>query len=194
MSRKTSSSIVLMSVAMLGALSLTGCGQARSAREIMGLESRAPDAFSVSPHAALEVPSDLTTLPKPQLGAPRPQETTAQQQAKEALLSDGRVAQSSETMSAAEQALLMQAGAPEADTADIRNDVEKEAAEDAQSHKHPLSWLAFWRKDQGPGVVVDAQAEAERLAKARAAGESPVATATPVISTSGQMNAPKEIK
>lgn len=62
-------------------LSLGACGTSES----LGLgKKKAPDEFQVITRAPLEVPYGLT-LPVPQPGAPRPQEVSAEEQAKEAI-------------------------------------------------------------------------------------------------------------
>ncbi len=67
-----------------------GCGN--SIKEKMGLKRTAPDEFQVVTRAPLEIPPELrdtgtvSNLPTPRPGAPRPQEISATQKAKAALL------------------------------------------------------------------------------------------------------------
>ena len=65
---------------------LPACGD--STARTLGLVRDAPDEFQVTTRAPLSLPPDMTTLPSPTPGSPRPQERTASQQA-EALLSPG---------------------------------------------------------------------------------------------------------
>ncbi len=53
---------------------LSGCsGVGNNAREVLGMDRRAPDAFSVSTHAPLQVPPNLNAaLPLPQPNIPIP--------------------------------------------------------------------------------------------------------------------------
>lgn len=174
-------------------LLMAGCGQASSARQVLGMEKKAPDAFSVSPHAPLEVPASLNvaSLPKPQPGLTRPQEKPISYQAQTAVLP--MPVPTAQTASAAEQALLANAGATQVPD-DIRLQVNAEAADDADVQSGPMDFLVFWKKNPEPGVVVNAKAEAERLAKAKAAGQPLTAGATPVKEDSGRLGVPKEIK
>lgn len=177
--------------AAAGILALAGCGDNGSARQMLGMERDAPDAFAVSTHAPLAVPANLDSqLPAPQPGAPRPQDVTAQSMAQQAVLSSNGTISAS-AASAGEQALLQQAGTADSN---VRAEVNREADEDADTQSGPLDWLVFWRSKPQPGVAVDAKAEAERLARARQAGQSATTGATPVIEDSGRLNVPKEIQ
>lgn len=189
---------------------LTGCGQAGSnARELLGMDHKAPDAFSISTHAPLEVPVNLdANLPVPQPGAARPQEITPQSRARTVLTGEalpavsGRPevtvsaldgAASPSAPSAAEQALLQQSGAAAVDP-NIRARVNAEAAEDVKAQHGPLDWLVFWRDKPRPGVAVDAEAEAARIKANQAGGRAATEGATPVIEDSGRLSVPEEIK
>lgn len=179
-------------VAVAGMLVLAGCGDNGSARQVLGLDRKAPDAFAVSTHAPLAVPGNLNSqLPPPQPGAPRPQDVTAQSMAQQAVLSSGASTAVSTTASAGEQALLQQAGPADRN---VRLEVNREAAEDADTQSGPLDWLVFWRDKPQPGVAVDAKAEAERLARNRQSGQPATEGATPVIEDSGRLSVPKEIQ
>ena len=65
---------------------LPACSDSTS--RTLGLVRDAPDEFQVTTRAPLSMPPDMTTLPSPSPGSPRPQERSARQQA-EALLSPG---------------------------------------------------------------------------------------------------------
>ncbi|HWT10744.1 MAG TPA: DUF3035 domain-containing protein, partial [Roseomonas sp.] len=65
---------------------LPACGDNTS--RALGLVRDAPDEFQVTTRAPLSMPPDMTTLPSPTPGSPRPQERSTRQQA-EALLSPG---------------------------------------------------------------------------------------------------------
>lgn len=171
-------------------LPLAGCG-GTTARQVLGMERRAPDAFSVSTHAPLEVPRDLSALPTPQPGMPRPQEASAQQQARAAVFLGNEPTEAPATASACEVALLSRAGQAEGN---IRTQVNKDAARDAASQKGPLDWMIFWRPKYQPGVVVDATAEAARLKTAREQGQTATATPTPAVEETGRLGAAGEVQ
>lgn len=193
MMRFVANSTVILAVGSL--MLLAACsGDNGSAREILGLDRKAPDAFAVSTHAPLEVPHNLDAqLPAPQPGLERPQEISVQAAAQSAVFNTPvqRGAAAGTAASAGEQALLQQAG--QADP-NVRLQVNREAAEDAAAQKGYLDWVAFWRDRPQPGVAVNAAAEAERLKNARAAGQGATSTPTPVIEDSGRLGVPKEIQ
>jgi hypothetical protein len=167
---------------------LAGCSS-NNARNLLGLERRAPDAYAVSTHAPLEIPNNLNNLPAPAPGVARPQEITAQQMARSA--TGMGAAQVAAAPSAAEQALLAKAGKADPN---VRMAVNAQAAEDADTQNGPLDWMLFWREKPPSGVVVDAKAEAERLKAAKAAGQSVTATPTKSIDETGRLGVAKEIQ
>ncbi len=174
---------------LLVALVLLSACSGSSARQIIGLDRRAPDAYAVTTQAPLEVPANLVNLPRPQPGAPRPQDVTAQQMARGALGAGTAVV--APAPSAAEQALLAKLGPTDPN---VRRAVTTEAEDDADTQSGPLDWMLFWRDKPEPGVVVDAAAEAARLKAAREQGQSVTATPTPVVEDSGRLSVPKEIQ
>jgi hypothetical protein len=198
MNRATNKALALL---VFPALALSGCGETGSARQLLGMERKPPDAFSVSSHAPLEVPANLDApLPKPQPGAARPQEASPASRARSVVLGQPLDSASSSSLpasatpaSAAEAALLSRTGADRADSS-IRATVNEEAAEDADTQGGPLDFLIFWRDKAQPGVAVDAKAEAERLRQNREAGKPATEGGTPVVEESGRLNAPEEIQ
>lgn len=173
---------------LIAVLAISGCA-GDSARQVIGLDRKSPDAFAVTTHAPLEVPANLNQLPSPQPGAPRPQELSAQQMAQGALFLGS--AAPATAPSAAEAALLNRVGPAEPN---VRVAVNQEAAEDADTQSGPLDWIVVWRDKPQPGVAVDAAAEAERLKQAQAQGQPPTATPTPVVEDSGRLGVPKAIQ
>ncbi len=160
---------------LLLCMAVSGCD---TIKEKVGLTRHAPDEFAVMQRAPLEMPSDFTTLPKPVLGAPRPQEVAAKDQAKQLILGGPVVAK--ETESAGEDALLKQVGAGQANT-NIRAQLDKEADETDNS-KVPVvkRWLGL-DKDEPKGKVVDPVAEAKRIQDAKKAGKPVTTGATPSL-------------
>lgn len=167
---------------------LAGCS-GNNARNLMGLDRRAPDAYAVTTHAPLEVPANLSSLLPPAPGVARPQDITPQQMARAA--AGVGAAQTAAAPSVAEQALLAKAGKADPN---VRLSVNAQAAEDADLQQGPLDWMLFWRDKPQPGVVVDAKAEAERLKAAKAAGQPVNVTPTKVIDDSGRLGVAKEIQ
>lgn len=147
-------------------------------------ERGGPDEFTVVRHAPLTLPPDYNLRP-PQPGVPRPQETTAQAQARSAVVGSqsglvfGSGLGAVDARSSGETALLQQAGAAEIDPA-IRATLNQETGVGGVDRGF-LDSLIFWRTPEPPGDVVDAAAEAERL-KANAEQGLPVtAGETPII-------------
>src|SRR5438477_12205230 len=73
--------LFLLTVASLCSITLlSGCGF----RQLVGLDKTGPDEFAVESRAPLTIPPDFELRP-PSPGAPRPQETAPNQQAKQAI-------------------------------------------------------------------------------------------------------------
>ncbi len=111
-------------VAVVAALSLTGCSEARRA---LGYDKAPPDEFAVVARAPLSQPPDFNLRP-PMPGAPRPQEGSQRDQAK-GFLVGGKVP-GSDTASAAgrsegEFVLLNKIGVDQIDP-NIRRKVDEE--------------------------------------------------------------------
>lgn len=76
-------SLFLLPLALSTALSLSSCAGLREA--IGAGKNKTPDEFAVQKRAPLDIPYNIT-LPIPQPGAPRPQEVTPEQSAKDVIL------------------------------------------------------------------------------------------------------------
>jgi len=149
------------------ALALGGCSGLQNA---FGLGKNSPDEFDVVRHAALAVPPNYDLRP-PAPGAPRPQQISPREVAREALLGPS-ASQPAAAPAAApsaggmrqtpgERALLLQSGAGEVPV-NIREVVRIEAAALGVQDRTFTDSLLFWKapdKDQ----VLDPVAEAERL-------------------------------
>ena len=164
---------------LLGSMAiLSGC-EGSNIKHQLGLDRKSPDEFAVMQRAPLEIPSDLTKLPKPQLGMPRPQDVTAKQQATAVILGSS-VSTVSETTTPAEDALLQKANANAA-SSDIRRKLAVESTEQ-KNDKRPVIKRLMGIGDGDPSsVVVDAKAEAKRIQDAKAAGKPITTGDTPVI-------------
>ena len=171
--RRSRTSAILASATLLvvSGVALSGCGGARQA---FGLERNVPDEFAVVSRAPLSLPPDYSLRP-PQPGAPRPQELTTQQEAQRVVLATAdrreQVAASPDAVgrSGGESVILAQAGARTADP-DIRRTVDEETASLLRANESFVNSLIFWREDPPPGLIVDPQAEAQRLAANAATG------------------------
>ncbi len=163
----------------LGAL-VSACSDARKA---IGIDKSTPDEFKVVSRAPLSLPPDYSLRP-PQPGAPRPQEGTIPEQARQVVI--GAPARRTVTSaplpetSGGESALLTQAGAARVQPG-IRDIVNQEASVLADADRTFVDRLIFWRKPEEPGVVIDPQREAQRLRENQALGRPVNEGDTPII-------------
>jgi hypothetical protein len=160
---------------------LPACGD--STARTLGLVRDAPDEFQVTTRAPLSLPPDMTTLPSPTPGAPRPQERTASQQA-EALLSPGLALQDPRRAptarpSVGEAALLQRAG-PDAPDG-IRTQVDEESLRLDRPDRSLTDRLIFWRDPPPPGTPVDPTRESQRIRENAALGRDVESGETPVV-------------
>jgi hypothetical protein len=168
-----------LTAAAILAASLGGCS---SLRNTFGVERGGPDEFTVVRHAPLTLPPDYNLRP-PQPGVPRPQEGTAQSQARSAVVGSqsglvvGSGLGSVSSQSSGEAALLQQAGQIDPS---IRDTLNQEAGFDTVDRGF-LEGLIFWRKPEPAGDVVDPEAEAARLKTNAEQGLPVTAGETPII-------------
>jgi hypothetical protein len=161
-------------VALLAALSLTGCSEARRA---LGYDKSAPDEFAVMARAPLAQPPDFTLRP-PVPGAPRPQEGTMRDQAKSVLVAGKAGSSAADAVSPGERVLLAKAGANQVDNS-IRRQVDEETSGLLEAGDTFSDKLMFW-KAKVPGEPLDAGREAARL-KTNAQSGKAAADGQPVI-------------
>lgn len=164
-------------------LAVAGCS---GIREQFSLTSKPPDEFRVVTRAPLAIPPDFTLRP-PTPGEARPQEGTATQQARTAIFRaiDSNTPTLDEVMpndgrSIGERAFLRAAGANEAE-ANIRQIVDRESDTINDEDGYLYDALVFWRDQEPPGKIVDADAEARRLRENAALGRSVTEGETPTI-------------
>ncbi len=170
-------------VAILAAVALA-MGACGNIREQLGLDKQPPDEFRIVARPPLSMPPDYALRP-PQPGAPRPQEESVVDRARQTVF---RAEPSAATptrelpagASGGEVALLQQAGADRADP-NIREVLSKEGVRYEQPERGVVERLAFWREPPLPGVVVDPQKEAQRLRENQALGRSVTEGETAVI-------------
>ena len=170
-------------LAVAGVLMLAGCS---GVQEQFSLTSTPPDEFKVTTRAPLAVPPDFNLRP-PAPGARRPQEGTATQQAKQVIFraSDGEKPGIEEAMPAdgrtlGERALLIEAKADQTHS-DIRQVVERESKTLREEDGYLYDILVFWRDEEPPGRIIDAEAEAKRLQENAALGKPATEGRTPTI-------------
>lgn len=170
-------------LAVSGVLLLAGCS---GVQEQFSLTSTPPDEFKVTTRAPLAVPPDFNLRP-PAPGEPRPQEGTATQQAKQVIFRASDTAEPSleEAMPAdgrtmGERALLVEAQADQAQ-AGIRQVVEQESKTLREDDGYLYDVLVFWRDEEPPGRVIDAEAESKRLQENAALGKPVTEGETPTI-------------
>ncbi len=160
-------------------------------REQFGLTKQSPDEFRVVSRAPLTLPPDFTLRP-PEPGVARPQEGTTAQQARKAIFRADEpkvaaldVAAPAGGQSVGEQSLLRSAGAENADP-DIRFVLDRETLRLNAESEGFIDTLVFWRDKEVPGVVVDAQSEAQRLRENAALGKEATSGQTPTIERRGK--------
>ena len=193
----------VFSVTVLVAMT-AGCG---SVKDELGLEKKAPDEFTVVRNAPLSLPPNYNLRPpKPGENGAGQQEqrekartlltgrqntlrakqdiSSAQSKAGSTFLagrSDNQIGEIKENSSAqGEQALLSHLDATNADP-NIRQKVDQEANILASDDRGFVEKLMFWRKQDTPGTIVDAEGEAKRLKENTASGKPPTDGETPVI-------------
>ena len=172
-----------LAASIVAVFAVTGC---ENVREQFGLAKSPPDEFKVVSRAPLTLPPNFALRP-PQPGIARPQEGSPRDQARRTVFrledsnpqgvdqvipDDGR--------SQGERALLMQAGAAEAEP-NIRQIVNAETRTIAEEDESLINSLVFWRGDELPGTVVDAGEESRRLREAQALGEPVTGANAPTI-------------
>jgi hypothetical protein len=167
--------------AAVAALLLSACGEGTA--RTLGLVRDAPDEFQVTTRAPLSMPPDMTTLPPPRPGAPRPQERPAREEAELLLapglaLHDPRRAPGAQA-SAGELALLSRAGPPP--PGDIRRMVDEESLRLDRPSRSIADRLIFWREPPPPGIAVDPVRESQRLRENAALGRDAGEGQTPVV-------------
>lgn len=169
---------LILGSALLAGLVLSGPTGCSNARKSLGLERKPPDEFAVVARAPLAVPPEYDLRP-PEPGAPRPQEGTTRDQARNSLLGSGAGYDRSE-VSRGEQELLKLAGT-DRNVDNIRQVVDRETSALAAESEEFTDRLMFW-DDQIPyGTVVDPAKESQRIRENQALGRAITTGETPTI-------------
>ena len=168
------------STLLIATFALCGC---ESAREQFDFSKKAPDEFAVVKRAPLEMPTDLSRLPAPRPGAPRPQEPSTTDLARSAVVGTDaqRDIAAQNNVSQGEAVLLQKTGAAGMTPA-IRDVVDKETAEIADEEMPGIDHLRrmVGQNVEGPAKVVDTVAEANRIKQNKAQGKPVTDGETPV--------------
>lgn len=168
-------------VAVAGLL-LSACS---TSKETFGLGKQSPDEFQVIARAPLTLPPNFQLRP-PQPGSVRPQEGSAEAQARKTVFrADDQTRSLDEVMpddgrSVGERSLLAAAGYTQADS-DIRLTIERETNRINEENESFVEDLIFWRDYPVPGEVVDANEESKRIREAEALGQPVVGDTVPTV-------------
>jgi hypothetical protein len=182
------------------ALATSGCDDVR---RTLGIDKSPPDEFAIVSRAPLSLPPDFALRP-PQPGAPRPQEQTQSDRARNAVIggpgqangqpaaaAPGRAGGSRNAAarpaapaapagggaSPGETAILARTGAAQADPT-IRETVNRESGQPYEVNQTLLERLMF---GNGTEPQVDPDRERQRLREAQATGRAPNEGDTPTI-------------
>jgi hypothetical protein len=154
------------------AVALIGCD---SIREAAGVTKEAPDEFAVVTKAPLVIPPDFNLRP-PKPGAAPTNQTSPTDSAQTALFGDDPATIASSlpnTYSPEEKIVLATTGAAEADHS-IRQQIAADAKSMATVNDSFTDQLLFFDSpDPDAGHPIDADVEHDRLAAAKASGETP---------------------
>jgi hypothetical protein len=151
-------------------LVLAGCGADTS--RTLGFTRDPPDEFQVTTRAPLSMPPRLGELATPTPGTPRPQENRSAA----SILAPGTVATQP---TAAERALVAQAGTPVEDG--IRRRVDEESLRLDAPPRGVVDTLMFWRPAGPAGITVDPARESQRLRENAALGRESTDGETPIV-------------
>lgn len=150
-------------------IALTACSKTK---EQFDFSKKAPDEFKVTTRAPLEMPPEFTLRP-PRPGAPRPQEETATEEAKQAVFGAQRQKQTADNsaITQGEAILLQKTGATSIDP-NIRDKVDAENAELAKESQSTVDKILgkVGKKADIESTVVDPIKEAERIKNNKESG------------------------
>jgi hypothetical protein len=181
MSKVVSRPLFQATALIVAAIVLSGC---QSTRRAIGLDKTVPDEFAVAAPAPLAVPPDFNLRP-PAPGSDRPQQLSASQQARMALVGRARLQDyMNRGLTRGEAQLLGLAGADSVPP-NIRETLDKEISAFAAEERGFTDRLVFWREEGAAGTAIDPEAEMKRLSQNAAAGKKPTDGPIPVITKGG---------
>lgn len=145
-----------------GCCFLQACG---SVKKTLGIDRAPPDEFAVTPtDLPLEMPPEILTLPelpKPDPGAPRPQDIKALEEKRNQVLG---IKPQKQKSSEGEQNILQLAGA-EPGQKELRKEIDEESRIEEAKKGHSVLQSLGIKKKQLPGEVVNPYEEAAELQK-----------------------------
>jgi len=141
-------------------ITLAACS---STKEQFDFSKKAPDEFQVTTRAPLEMPPEFTLRP-PRPGAPRPQEDSATDEAKQAVFGNQQQTNAPSGLSQGESILLQKTGASAVDP-NIRDKVDSESAQLAEDSRSTVDRILgkAGKKTDVKADTIDPVKEAERL-------------------------------
>ncbi len=172
--------ITFVTLLLASAFSLNACSSGASGlRTTFGLEKDTPDEFAVITRAPLEMPPQLT-LPQPNPGTPRPQETSTIEAAQKTVF--GNKKQVATSTSSAEAALLNNAGTQTRDP-NIRASINKETRDLEERNRTVVQKIlkVGEHAEKSSATVVDAEKELQRIQDNAKDGKSITDGETPNI-------------
>lgn len=179
--------MTLKSFSLLTAVAILSACTPTDVREGLGITKESPDEFAVVKRAPLEVNDAILSgnapLPKPNLGAQRPQETTPKLFARQTLIGfDEKPPQAPTKASSSDALFLQKLGADQADT-NIRATIDQEAEELRNRNKPVAERLFNWGGDRDipSATVLNAEEEAKRIRLNKEQGKSITEGETPSI-------------
>ncbi|MBX9786832.1 MAG: DUF3035 domain-containing protein [Alphaproteobacteria bacterium] len=142
---------------LAGCCLLQACG---SVKKSLGIDRDPPDEFAVTPTMEpLDMPPDFFVLPKPDPGAPRPQDIRALEEKRNQVLG---IKQQNQMATEGEQNILQLAGA-EPGQKELRKEIDAESRIEEAKKGHSVLQSLGIKKKQLPGEVVNPYEEAAKL-------------------------------
>lgn len=157
-------------IALICGVLAVGLGACSGTKETLGLTKTVPDEFKVVKRAPLAMPPEYNLRP-PRAGAPRPQEQTMSEEARQTVFGMTKPAKT-QSSSSAEDTFLKQAGADTIDP-NIREKVSADLA-DLKEEEQPIGTrlLGIGGDGEADADVVDAIAESKRIQAEKKAAET----------------------
>jgi hypothetical protein len=169
--------IKIIPLLFVATIALAGCS---SAKDKLGLTKKSPDEFAVVKRAPLSMPPNYTLRP-PSPGAPRPQEQSPEQAARQTVFgAEGQAAYEAQA-TGNDATFLNKAGAAKADPS-IRRKIDSETAVLNEQEKPVVKrLLGMDSPEQAPANVVNAKEEAARLKSNKEKGKPVTEGETPSV-------------
>ena len=157
----------------------------QSTKRALGLEKTVPDEFAVASPTPLVIPPDFSLRP-PAPGTDRPQQLSASQQARMALVGRAKLQDyMNRGLTKGEATLLGRAGS-DVVPPNIRETLDKEVSTFAAEERGFTDRLVFWRQEGPGGTAIDPAGEMKRLGQNAAAGKKPSEGPIPIITKGGR--------